>query len=256
MNDRLHVHLPFRQVEKYLPLVKDRGLQPEIAFQGPELDRIQPDELARIGRIFQEKQLQLTVHGPFLDLNPGALEPLVTASTNRRYRQTMDAARCLGARLVVFHPGYEHWKYDGQMDLWLEASLKFWASLVTIAEDRGIVLALENVFETVPDPLSRLLNEIDSPWLGHCFDVGHWHLFSRTPLEQWLDILGARLVHMHLHDNRGDADSHLPVGMGNIDFFSLFKELRNRRLTPSMTLEAHSPDDLLLSLQGVEPFLS
>ncbi len=62
------------------------------------------------------------------------------------------------------------------------------------------------------------LDEIDSEWFGHCFDAGHWQLFGRLNMAEWLDAIGPRLFHLHLHDNHGSADEHLPVGDGIIDF--------------------------------------
>ncbi len=35
----------------------------------------------------------------------------------------------------------------------------------------------------------------------------------------------APLLHLHLHDNRGDWDAHLPVGAGSIPFADFREEL-------------------------------
>jgi sugar phosphate isomerase/epimerase len=37
--------------------------------------------------------------------------------------------------------------------------------------------------------------------------------------------MGQRLKHVHLHDNDGQRDDHLPVGQGSIDFDSFFETL-------------------------------
>ncbi|MEJ2306651.1 MAG: TIM barrel protein [candidate division WOR-3 bacterium] len=37
-----------------------------------------------------------------------------------------------------------------------------------------------------------------------------------------------RLQYVHLHDNNGENDDHLPVGKGNIDFESFFDSIKNR----------------------------
>ncbi len=179
MSERLHVHLPYRNLEAGLPLVLDQGLQPEIAFRGPDLDAASLQELRGLGRRLAGAGLAVTVHGPFHDLNPGALEPLVWQATRQRFLQTLEAAAALGARLVVFHPGYERWKYGGQDHLWLEQNLLFWPPLLVVARQAGIKIAVENIFETVPATLVALFQAFPQADFGHCFDVGHWQPVCR-----------------------------------------------------------------------------
>ncbi len=255
MPDRLHVHLPYRLLEENLPFLLSEGLQPEVAFQGTDLDTLDPGALNRMADTLREAGRLVTVHAPFMDLNPGALDPLVRDATTRRCRQTLEACRLLGADLAVFHPGYERWRYAGQVGLWLEPCLSFWPPLLEIAATQGCRMALENVFDEEPGPLEELLGRLDSPHLGHCFDVGHWRLFGSVSLEEWFDRLGDRILHLHLHDNTGQGDDHRPVGEGDIDFSALFRRVRSLPSPPSMTLEAHDKERLLRSRAGIAPFL-
>ena len=256
MPERLHVHVPYQQLEAALPFLLERRLQPEIAFKGPDLDRPSPVALPRTRPQLAQAGLAVTVHAPFMDLNPGALEPLVFAATRHRFEQCLEAAGELGARLVVFHPGYDPWKYGGQDHLWLEQSRLFWPPLLDRAARTGCTIALENIFEVGPGTLASLLDSIDSPLLGHCFDIGHWRLFAEGSLADWFAALGPRLTHLHLHDNLGTRDEHLPVGEGSIDFAELFSLVASLARPPSLTLEAHSQEALLRSLRGVAPYLS
>lgn len=256
MPERLHVHLPFRNLDGELSDLIAQRLQPEVAFRGPDLDGLSLPDLREAARRLAGAGLGCTVHAPFHDLNPGALEPLVGEATRRRFLQTLEAAAALGARLVVFHPGYERWKYGGQDHLWLEQSLAFWPPLLEIARQAGTRIAIENIFETAPETLASLLDAIDTPDFGHCFDVGHWWLFSATALDTWFQALGHRLLHLHLHDNRRGADEHLPVGEGSIDFGRLFGLVGQLQHSPTMTLEAHDPAARQRSLAAVAPFLA
>ncbi len=256
MPEHLHVHVPARQLEETLPFLLDRRLQPEVAFKGPDLDELRSPRLQAAGDRLATAGLGVTVHAPFHDLNPGALEPLVRDVTRHRLSQTLAAAEQIGARLVVVHPGYDTWKYGGQDHLWLEQSLAFWPPLIAAAKRAGIVLALENIFEVHPHLLSSLLEQIDSPFFSHCFDAGHWRLFANAvSLPEWFAALGRRTVHLHLHDNRGTGDDHLPIGDGDIDFSTLFRLVATLPASPSMTLEAHSRDALLRSLSALERHL-
>jgi endonuclease IV len=91
---------------------------------------LDPELLEHVAERFRSAGLSITVHAPFFDLNPGALDPYVFEATAIRCRQTLAAADRLGARLVVFHPGYEFWKYGGKDQLWLDASLEFWPPII------------------------------------------------------------------------------------------------------------------------------
>lgn len=255
MINQLHATVPYRSLEEYLPMLLERQLQPEIGFKGPDLDQLDPELIDRASQQLAEAGLAVTVHAPFFDLNPGAIEPYVFEATAIRFRQTMAAASRLGAKTIVFHPGYEYWKYGGMDDLWLDASLQFWPAIIELAEEFEITLALENIYETQPGTLLDLLDQIDSPRLGHCFDVGHWRLFAKTALPDWFSALGHRIVHLHLHDNTGEGDEHRPIGEGDIDFNELFGLIAALDSTPTMTLEAHTLEELDRTLVNIRQYL-
>jgi sugar phosphate isomerase/epimerase len=256
MHELPFVHIPFARLDPFLPFLLEQGLPPEIAFKGPELEGLDLAKLSETGRRLAARGLPVAVHAPFMDLNPGALEPLVFQATQRRFTQTLGAAGALKAQITVFHPGFDRWRYGDQGSLWVDQNLRFWPPLLRTAEKHGCVMALENIFEQTPHLLRQLLDTLDSPWLGHCFDVGHWNLFSKLSLEEWLQSLGHRTVHVHLHDNRGLADEHLAIGDGKIDFAEFFHQLRRLKVFPSLTLEGHAPETLLRSLSAVTPFLA
>lgn len=255
MADQLHVTIPYRELEHHLPMILERRLQPEIGFRGPDLDQLDPELIERAAAELAEAGLAVTIHAPFHDLNPGAMEPYVFEATAIRFRQTLAAAARLGAGTIIFHPGYEYWKYGGMDHLWLDASLEFWPSIIELAEEHEITLAVENIFETHPGTLVDLLDRIDSPRLGHCFDVGHWRLFAKGSLSDWFAALAHRIVHLHLHDNTGEGDEHRPIGEGDIDFTELFRLINVLDAKPTMTIEAHTLEEMERSLVSIEPYL-
>lgn len=252
MSDRLHVHVPCNLLAEHLDFLLERHLQPEIALKADDLEK-PSDILEACCRRLDDAGLGITMHGPFMDLNPGALEPLVKEATLRRFRQTLVLAKSCNARLTVFHPGFDRWHYGGRSEPWLEASLDFWPVIIEQAADQNCHLALENIFDVSPQPLADLLRELNSPWVGHCFDIGHWNLFAEVSLEEWFSALGDRLVHLHLHDNDGTSDAHLPIGEGNINFSSLFELLGPMQKSLFATLEVHSKPGLLRSLPLFAP---
>jgi len=250
--DRLHAHLPWLRCHEHLAGILDLGLAPEIAFKGPELEELEPAHLEAVGRLIGSSGRRPTVHAPFFDLSPGAMEPLVREVTLRRLTQALQAAAHLGAHLMVVHPGYDRWRYPNLAGAWADHAARTFEPLLTLAEAYDCRLVLENIYEETPGTLTALLDRLDSPWFGHCFDIGHWQLFGRESQEHWLAAVVPRLLHLHLHDNHGQGDDHLPVGEGIIDFAPLFQALAGMPASPSITLEAHNPEELQRSYTNLQ----
>lgn len=255
MLKRVQVNLPFPMLAENLDAVVALGLQPEIYFNGFTLDRVSPAEVKKTSQALRGKEIPVTFHAPFMDLNPGAVDERVRKITSFRFEQVLKLVPHFQPRSIVFHPGYDRWRYDDDVDLWREKSLLTWKPLVKKAEALGVKLALENVFDDNPEPLRKILEEINSPLLGYCMDAGHGNLFSRVPLVNWVEVLGSRLVEIHLHDNHGKADDHLPLGRGNIDFPALFSLLGKKKIHPIYTIEPHEIGLLQPSLEALEKYL-
>ncbi len=112
------------------------------------------------------------------------------------------------------------------------------------ATERGIQLMLENVpglFNRV-DILRQIFNSV--PRLAWHLDVGHANLGSPSNMaESMLQALDDRLAHVHFSDNKGgDADLHLPLGAGTIDWPTIVALLRRYSYDGTITLEVFSPD--------------
>ncbi len=176
---------------------------------------------------------------------------MVREITLQRLTQALQAAARLGAHLMVVHPGYDRWRYPKLAALWTEQAAATFTPLLKAAEPLDCRLALENIYEDTPATLTALVGLLDSPWLGHCFDIGHWRLFGSTDQTEWLTAIAPRLLHLHLHDNRGQNDEHLPVGEGIIDYAPLMNLLNEKAPPPSITLEAHNPEELQRSLANL-----
>jgi len=235
--------------------ILDFGLQPEIYFSGVTLDHLSPQDVERVARKLTLKNIPVTFHGPFMDLSPGAVDERIREVTVYRFNQVMDLIPHFHPVAIVFHPGYDRWRFDNDVDLWLEKSLLTWKPLVECAEKLSVKLALENIFEENPSILKRLLEAIDSPYLGYCLDPGHGNLFSEVAIVEWIEVLSSRLIEVHLHDNHRQADEHLPLGCGAIDFPAIFLSLREKKLKPIYTIEPHQKEHLELSLRALEKYL-
>lgn len=252
---RVQVNIPFPMLWKNLDPILQIGIHPEIYFSSQVLDRLPWEDVETAAQKLRRKGVSVTFHAPFMDLNPGAVDEKIREVTAYRFGQVMDLVPHFRPKTIVFHPGYDRFCYDGDVDLWLERSLLTWRPLVEQAGKQSVRLAVENVFEESPAILKRLFSTLDSPNVGYCLDAGHGHLFSEAPLEKWIEELAPWLIETHLHDNHGAMDDHLPVGQGRIDFAAIFAAFRKNKLQPIYTVEPHQVEHLEPTLRGLAPYL-
>ena len=256
MNRPIQVNVPYQMLLEKLHFILDIGLNPEIYFNGDALDSCREEDLLRIRTALHEKGLTITIHAPFMDLSPGGVDTKIKKATIDRLSHTIDIASFFTPRMIVFHPGYNKWVFDGNIQIWLDNSIKTWEPLVVKAERMGIPLAVENIFEEEPSSLEKLISSIDSPCFNFCFDIGHFNLFSTATMNDWFDSLGNYCKEVHLHDNFKKSDDHLPIGDGNIDFDLFFKLIRQYDIAPIYTIEPHKIEHLERSLAMCKNYLT
>jgi len=247
---KVHVGIPYSMISgELLPLVEEKGLNPEISFDADALDNLEPASLAIIAKALGMKGLRTTLHAPFMDMAPGSPDPMVRTVLRHRLEQMLHVAMELRPETVVCHAGYEDRRYRHMKGQWLEYSLSLWSWFAPRLHELGARLVLENVFEKGPEELYDLFESLYGEGVGFCLDVGHQSAFSSASLQRWLDVLGRFLRQLHLHDNRGEADEHLAIGTGIVDFHFLFSWLRlNRDVPPVITIEPHLREDIELSI--------
>jgi sugar phosphate isomerase/epimerase len=61
---------------------------------------------------------------------------------------------------------------------------------------------------------------------------------------------------MHVHDNRGKRDDHLPVGEGGINFRGVLLAVRDAGARPILTVEPHCKEHFSRSVAGLQAILA
>ncbi len=177
-------------------------------------------------------------HGPYIDTIHFSYDREIMEASRRRYLQAMDIAEELGARFVLFHSQYNPLiKLQTYPEIYHSQSLKFWPGLLVEAEKRNLPIYLENMFDDSPDPLVRLLNALDTPWLRLCLDPAHSMLHSPLAREAWIQAFAPRLAHLHLSDCHGVFDDHLPVGHGVVEWDEILWDVVKRGIPVTYALE-------------------
>lgn len=154
-----------------------------------------------------------------------------------------EAAALMGVEHIVLHPGPEREGRPPQEEFLLRMKNAA-ESLNRVAArccELNLHLVLENMlphllFGHVSD-IMYLLGEIKSCDVGTCLDTGH--AFLAGEMAMVIQKLSGHLKMVHVNDNRGDWDSHLPPGEGHIDWRWVVEELRRSHFHGQLVLELH-----------------
>jgi len=169
----------------------------------------------------------VSVHGAYLDTFYTSKDPLIREVSKKRFLQSVQAAAFHSIDRVVFHTAYRRY-FDGHskpaLDNFLKKSIEFWQNFEENIPD-GMTVYLENVEEENPEILIKIIEGINSPKIQACFDVGHAFCSSSVDLITWINVLGGTIGHVHIHDNDGSFDQHLPLGKGKIPILNTIQEI-------------------------------
>ena len=177
-----------------------------------------PAGLARVRDLVETTGLAVSVHAPYADLNLASLNYPILRESVRQIATCIEHASEWTDRVAI-HPGYL--SPLGRLDpgrAWVthKEALR---EIGRCAVDHGVLACLENMIAIreflCRDP-GELLGTIEGiEGVGACFDIGHAHTVGAVPA--FLDVLGSA-DHLHLHDNHGMSDEHLPIGAGTVDW--------------------------------------
>ncbi len=221
------------------PLARKYGLNLEIAdyTEGKKLDTGRKiTDSAVNSKVWGVRQIAF--HGPYTELFPCAIDPKARDLARNRYIQSLMVAKDFKAKKVIFHSGYAPCFY---YDNWFEEkSVEFWREFIQRLP-AGVVICLENVLETRPEPLLHVLEAVNDPRLRVCLDVGHINAYSKVPVLTWLETLAPWIDHIHLHNNGGDMDIHAPLEEGTVPMEQFLRTAQELCPDATYTLELTEP---------------
>jgi sugar phosphate isomerase/epimerase len=165
-------------------------------------------------------------------------------------REILDSLR-VAARLrplkVVLHPSFIVGLGVLVMKKSLQYAMESLDAIVELSDELGLVLCLENLFPRAhsamePHHFVELFDRF--PSLRLTLDTGHAHIEDpggRRAVD-FIHRFPDRLGHVHVSDNFGKEDNHLPVGAGTVDFPRFLKALKSVDYNDTITLEIFSRD--------------
>lgn len=226
---------------KYIEIVDD-GLH--------ELDKKKIDLLKEQAKSYG---LEFSVHAPFADINIASPSKVMLNAALNRFKQSLEFANKLDAKLWVFHPGQrtgisqyypnKEWKQN------IESIKKIYAQ----SEEYGLNIAFENLpakywfIMKNPQDFAKFYRETNLP-IGIVLDVGHANLEGQ--IESYLNQLADKIVHIHVSDNCGQDDDHLGLGFGKIDWAGFAEAVK--KIDYDKTIVIESNDHIPQSIQKLK----
>lgn len=166
------------------------------------------DEREYIRRAVEVCDVTLTVHAPL------AYDPLQDPADSRLH-STLEFANDIGAELVNLHL---------DMSRGADAFGTALAPAIEATRKASLKLSLENTVWTAPEEINDFFQWLRADQsrranhVGFCFDLGHANVCAATRNDYcgFVDRLSLDIpiTHLHLHENFGDRDSHMPLFTG------------------------------------------
>lgn len=144
-------------------------------------------------------------------------------------KRVIDVADDLPYAHLILHMGGPRETADARKR---DAAFSSLEHLVLHASHAGVTICVENTLSEMGDPayLRAFVDETRLAGLRFNFDIGHANL-AEFPQEERLEKSFAPLREfvssVHLHDNHGEKDEHLPPYDGSIDWPNAIKTLRS-----------------------------
>ena len=248
-------------IEKSLQLAEEYGCAFEYNdFFAPVVldDPKKQEEIIEFYTKYRSDFSKDTMHGAFFDVTVHSTDPLIRNASVLRLRQSMEIAKRMGLKGVVFHTGkLAGFNVAGYLKLWHEENLRFFSEL---AEEYPMQqIYMENMFDEAPEVMVKLAEAMkEIPNFGICLDYAHAAL-TEYPLPGWVKTLAPYIRHMHINDNDLKDDLHQPIGEGKIDWKTYDALMREYRIEATALVEVSDCEKQKKSLEymkqhGIYPF--
>lgn len=166
----------------------------------------------------------MSIHAPCVAVN---LADSKQKNYLKIFEKTFAYAQKCHADFVVIHTNEA---VDGDKAVVQARVIRRLRQVISLGKSYGVPVVIENVGlqtkENVLFDLPEFMALFDIfPQTGALLDTGHAHV-NGWDIPAVVQALGERLVACHIHDNDGSADTHLPIGYGNIDWKTYFAAVK------------------------------
>lgn len=156
----------------------------------------------------------------------------------------------MGVKIIVVHP-LHHLFYRENQERLYEMNMQYYRALIPYCEEYGIKVAAENMWTrdpkrhyilddtcSQPEEFNRYLDDLNSPWIVGCLDLGHCGLVGLEAQDMIRAMGGKRIHALHVHDNDYVSDAHIAPYAGKMDWPEITKALGEVGYEGDFTFEA------------------
>jgi sugar phosphate isomerase/epimerase len=253
------MNTPLRSVAKQIQEFGKLGFDfIELTIDAPEAA---PRKLKEQKKVILEELkrsgMSIMGHLPTFISTADLYESIRTASL-KEILDALEAGKELGIKKFVFHPGR-----IGGMGRYVKGVAKacyldVLSRVMEKARKLNLTICIENMFPDINAYIeAKEFKEIfkSYPDIKLTLDVAHANLGAKkNRTHEFVKAFGNRIGHLHVSDNFGREDNHLPLGTGAINFSRIVKELKRTAYDDTLTLEVFSRDKdyLKLSLEKIK----
>lgn len=242
----------FKRLEESVALAEQYGVHFEYndffipaVYTNPE----ELDKRIQTYMTFDRDRSKDTMHGVFLDITIHSNDPVIADYSKKCMIQSLEIAKRLGLRGVVFHTGliagFKDYTYVAN---WLNVNAEFFSTLCNKYSD--IQIFMENMFDLDYELLLLLAQKMaDVPNFGLCLDYAHAAISNVSAVE-WLKNCAPFIKHIHINDNDLANDLHMTLGKGEIDW----EEFKNELVKLVDEGVIKEKPSILLELKSLESF--
>lgn len=195
------------------------------------------EKVMEVKRACDEAGLEMTVsHLPFYNYDMEDKEHL--AFCNMMTERAIRASAHVGVKYAVVHPHRDPTKH-----IYIQRTVDILRPFVELGRSLGVTLCVENMYTVTAEATRMIADQLDC---GICWDVGHAN-FGGYDQYEGIMTCGERLKVLHLHDNNGKDDLHIPAFQGNINWHEVMRALRDVKFEGELNFEvavSRVPDEL------------
>ncbi len=177
----------------------------------------------------------IPISSPFSSLRQTALQ---------EFQRALKVAAQVGAQGMTVH--YSRIPPLFPPERYVDWHVEVLRPLCRQAGDLGLIILLENA-PGLPGQIDHIAHILEAlPELGFHLDAGHTNVEGGMGLyDTYVERLGRRLKHVHLSENDGSADQHLPLNSmhsAHIDWPARIKRLKASGYDGTISLEVFAPE--------------
>lgn len=205
------------------------------SLEGERPADFDPPRVHALNRLILESGIKPIYHGNFKAPLGSDVKALANSALDY-VKQEVDLCQALGCRSLIVHGGgvVEPRLVREACSIGLVNLIDNLQQLVAYGKQQGVDIWLENLCNytrfhpfyyicTTEDEVETVLTAV--PGLHLFLDVSHAYVNGGDPLS-FFNKFNHRIKGMSFSDNKGDRDSHSPLGRGTLDFTGLISAVK------------------------------